>query len=187
VDRLVIIITSGFAAVPAFVAAVILVAVFAVDLKWFPVFGSGVSFGSDVWHLTLPAIALALAASGYCARITRTAVIEERQKEHVDIARVRGLPELRIIRRHIVRNSLVPITTVVGLTIASLIAGTVVVEQAFNLNGIGSLLVLSVENHDFPVVQAVTLIMVAAFIVVNTIVDLTYPLLDPRIKIGKRA
>jgi peptide/nickel transport system permease protein len=183
VDTAVVALTGGLSAVPSFVAAAALVSFFAVDRSWFPVFGNGSGLFDQLWHLTLPAIALALAAVGYCARVTRTAVLDERGRDHVEFALGRGLPAGRVIRRHVVRNAMIPITTAVGITIASLIAGAVVVEQAFSLNGIGSLLIQSVQSHDFAVVQALTLLLVTAFIVVNTIVDLCYPLLDPRVQL----
>ena len=183
VDALIVSGTGAIAAVPTFVAAVVLVTIFAVNLSWFPVFGSGSEFRDQLWHLTLPAIALALAAVGFCARVSRTAVLGERGREHVDTARSRGRSEGSILIRHILRNALVPITTAYGITIASLIAGSVVVENAFSLNGIGTLLIKAVQDHDLAVVQAVSLILVAAFVLVNTAVDLVYPILDPRIQL----
>lgn len=186
-DTVIVTLTGTAAAVPSFVAAAALVGLFAVRLGWFPVFGDGSGLGvaSQVWHLTLPAIALALAAMGFTARVTRTSILNEQGQDHVRIATGLGLPRARIIRRHILRNSLIPITTAVGITIASLIAGSVVVEQAFALNGLGSLLVQAISAHDYAVVQSVTLLLVAAFIVVNTIVDLVHPLLDPRLQVGE--
>lgn len=185
VDSAMISLTGAMAAIPSFVAAAVLVSLFAVNREWFPVFGdgSGEGIGSRLWHLTLPAIALALAAMGLCARIARASVIEEQSRPHVDIARSRGLPSWQVLRHHVLRNAMVPITTIVGITVASLIAGSVVVEEAFSLNGIGSLLVQSISDHDLAVVQAVTLILVAAFIIVNTAVDMLHPLLDPRIRL----
>jgi peptide/nickel transport system permease protein len=185
VDLTVISLTGAMAAIPSFVAAAVLVALFAVNREWFPVFGDGAGegLGSRLWHLTLPAIALAIAAMGLVARIARSSVIEEQDRPHVDIARSRGLPSAQILRHHILRNAMVPITTVVGITVAGLIAGSVVVEEAFSLNGIGTLLIQSISDHDLAVVQAVTLLLVAAFIIVNTLVDLLHPLLDPRIRI----
>ena len=131
----------------------------------------------------MPAAALALAGTAYVARLTRAAMNEELGREHVDTARVRGIPERLIIRRHVLRNALIPITTVGGLTVAGLIAGSVVVENAFALNGLGSYLVTSVEQKDFPIVQAIALLLVTAFVVVNTIVDALYGLIDPRIRV----
>lgn len=185
VDNIIVALTGGMAALPSFVAASLLVTLFAVQRTWFPVFGDGTGdgLGSRLWHLTLPALALAIAAMGVTARVTRTALIEERESEHAKVAASRGLPAGRIFRRHILRNSLVPISSAIGLTAATLIAGSVVVEQAFALNGLGSLLVDSVATHDFAVSQAVTLVLVAVFVVVNTVVDLLHPLLDPRLTV----
>lgn len=165
---------------PTFVMAVILIAFFATDLGWFPVFGSGEGLGDQLWHLTLPAAALAAAWVAYVAQIVRVAVSGELRSEHVDTARARGVPERTILRRHVLRNAAGPILTVSGLTIAGLIAGTAVAEQAFGINGIGSLLVQSASRQDMAVVQAISLIMVTAFVLVNTVVDVIARLLDPR-------
>jgi peptide/nickel transport system permease protein len=181
VDRLVSVGTTIGLAIPIFVAAIVLLTVFAVDLGWFPVFGAGANLPDRLYHLTLPAVALAISGSAYVARVSRIAVRDTEQQEFVGTARVRGLPERHVVTHHVLRNALIPITTVTGITIAALLVGTVVVEPAFGLNGLGSLLIQSVENHDFPVVQAVCLVMVAAFVVVNVIVDMLYPLLDPRV------
>ncbi len=171
-------------ATPSFVAAIVLIAVFAVGLGWFPVFGSGEGFFDRVYHLFLPAVALALAQWSSIARVTRISVRSEADKEHVETARARGLSESGIIRRHVLRNAMIPITTIAGLTIAGTIAATVVVETAFGINGMGSLLIESVTAKDFAVVQAVSLIYVAFFLVVNMIVDLSYALIDPRVRTG---
>jgi peptide/nickel transport system permease protein len=168
-------------AVPSFVAAIVLISVFAVNLGWFPVFGAGSGFGDRLYHLVLPSIALALSSTAFVARVTRTTMRAELAREHVETARTRGIPERLVVRRHVFRNALIPITTVGGLTVASLIAGSVVVEQAFGLNGLGQFLIQSVNAKDFAVVQAISLILVVAFVVVNTAVDVTYTLIDPRV------
>jgi peptide/nickel transport system permease protein len=174
--------TSIGLATPSFVAAVILITVFAVDLRWLPVFGAGSGFTGRLAHLTLPAIALALSWLAYTAQLTRAAVREELGKEHVDTAHSRGISERHVVLRHVVRNAMIPITTVSGLTVAGLIAGDVVVEQAFGINGLGSFLVQSALDKDFASVQAVALILVTAFVVVNAIVDFWSLLLDPRLR-----
>lgn len=183
-DTAIVMGTAAMAAVPSFVAASVLVSVFAVRVQWFPVFGDGAGTGLDgrLWHLTLPAVALAFAAMGVTARVARTSVLHEREREFVHMARIRGLPTARVVRRHVLRNALVPVTTALGITTAGLIAGAVVVEQAFTLNGLGTLLIQSVEVDDFAVIQAVTLILVTAFVVVNTLTDVVHPLLDPRLQ-----
>ena len=170
-------------ATPAFVAAIILITVFAVNLGWFPVFGSGTGFTGRLWHLTLPAIALAFSWLAYVAQITKASVREELGREHVETARSRGIPGTLIVRRHVFRNALIPITTVAGLTVAGLIAGAVVVEQAFGLNGLGSLLVQASSQKDFAVVQAIALLLVATFVIANALVDLVNGLLDPRLRL----
>ena len=181
------VVTAGTAigmATPAFVAAILLITVFAVNLGWFPVFGSGEGFVDRLWHLTLPAIALAFAWVAYVAQITKAAVREELTREHVETARSRGIPGSLIVRRHVLRNAMIPITTVAGLTVAGLIAGAVVVEQAFGLNGLGSFLVQAAGQKDFAVVQAIALLLVATFVIANAVVDLANGLLDPRLRLA---
>ena len=168
-------------AIPSFVAAIALIWLFAVRLGWFPAIGSGEGFVDRLHHLTLPAIALTLAYLAYVSRVVRAATREELGREHVDTARARGLSPSQIVRRHVVRNAMIPIVTVSGLTIAGLLAATVVVERAFNLDGLGSLLVEAVVRQDVAVVQAVSLILVTAFVVTNTLVDLLSKVLDPRV------
>ena len=181
VDTSVVGLTAISSAVPSFVAATILIYITGVEFHWFPTFGSGGSETSHIYHLIVPACALAFANIGYMGRVVRSAVENEVTSEHVDNARVRGIPEHLVIRRHVVRNAMIPIMTVGSITAASLIAGAVIVENAFSLNGLGSLLITSVQAHDFPVVQAVCLIIVAVFVVLSAITDALYSLLDPRI------
>ncbi|MEI6373240.1 MAG: ABC transporter permease [Actinomycetes bacterium] len=187
VDRTLMVGATGAMAVPAFVAAIVLVLIFAVNLHWFPVFGAGDSLGDRLYHLVLPGIALALASVAYVARLTRAAVRTEADSDHVQTAVSRGLPRGAVISRHVLRNAMIPIVTVAGLTIGSLIAGAVVIEQVFQLNGLGSYLVQAVGQKDFPVVQAIVLILVAVFIVLNTVVDVLYAVLDPRISAGRQS
>ncbi len=170
--------------VPSFVAASVLISYFAVQLGWFPVFGPGSGFTDRIWHLTLPAIALALASLAYVAQVSRAAVATELRRDHVTTAVARGFPRGQVVRRHALRNAAIPIATVSGVTIAYLITGTAIVEQAFQLNGLGSLLIQSVTTNDLPTVQGVCLVVVLAFLLVNVIVDALYGLLDPRV--GKR-
>lgn len=184
-ERIVIFASNLGIAVPTFFAALVLMSVFSVGLGWFPVFGAGEGAVDRVWHLTLPALALSLPSIAVIARITRTAIVEESESEHVLIAVARGLPKRIILWRHTVRNSLLPVTTAVGMHIAGLVAGAFVVEYAFTLDGIGALLVNSVQRKDFAVVQAIALIMVIAFGVVNLLVDLLYTVIDPRVRLKK--
>ena len=185
-DTSTLVVTAVSAAIPAFVAAIVLIILFAVKLRWFPALGNGTSFLSDVRHLTLPAIALATASLAIVARVTRAAVRAEGDREHVQTAVSRGIPARWVIRRHILRNATIPITTVTGLTVASLIAVAAVVEVAFSLNGLGSYLVQAAQSKDIAVVQGISLVLVTAFVVVNMLVDMLAAALDPRIALGSR-
>ncbi|SED63911.1 ABC transporter permease [Rhodococcus koreensis] len=187
VDTAALLVTTVLAAIPSFVAALILISIFAVNLNWFPALGEGEGFADQIVHLTLPAVALACSSLALVARITRASVRDEAKREHVHTAISRGLPYRAVLRRHILRNAAIPITTVTGLTIATLIVLVSIVEQAFNLNGLGSTLVTAAQNKDFAVVQAVSLLMVVAFVIVNGIVDVLYALLDPRVSLGTAA
>lgn len=166
--------------VPAFVAAGLLTSVFAVGLGWFPTFGAGDGLADRIHHLVLPAIALSIGYGAYVAQLTSAAVHEESDKEHVQTSRGRGIPQRRILRSHILTNAALPVTTASGLAVAGLVTGAVVVEQAFAIDGIGSLLIKSISNKDYAVVLAVSLIVVTVFVVVTTLIDLAQTLLDPR-------
>ena len=185
-DTSTLVVTAVSAAIPAFVAAIVLITLFAVKLRWFPALGNGTGFLSDVRHLTLPAIALATASLAIVARVTRSAVRAEGDREHVQTAVSRGIPARWVIRRHILRNAAIPITTVTGITVASLIAVAAVVEVAFSLNGLGSYLVQAAQSKDIAVVQGISLVLVTAFVVVNMLVDMLSAVLDPRIALGSR-
>ncbi|MEA5455700.1 ABC transporter permease [Sinomonas sp. JGH33] len=177
-------VSTAAMAVPTFVAAVVLTLVFAVELGWFPVFGVGENPIDMLYHLILPAFALALASIAFVARLSQAAIRQEITADHVQTAISRGFPYGVVVRRHVLRNASLPVLTVLGLTLAGMISGTVVVEQVFQLNGLGSLLVSSVQQKDFPVVQAICLVYVTAFIVLNTVIDLAYSVLDPRVSVG---
>jgi peptide/nickel transport system permease protein len=187
VDTGTLLLTAISAAIPGFVAAIVLILVFAVDLGWFPALGNGTGFVGNLQHLTLPAVALAISSLAIVARVTRAAVRTESGREHVQTAVSRGIPARLLIRRHVLRNAAIPITTITGITIASLIALDAVIETAFSLNGLGAYLVQAAESKDLAVVQGISLVLVTAFVVVNLIVDLLYAVLDPRVTLGSRA
>ncbi|WP_079053824.1 ABC transporter permease [Streptomyces graminilatus] len=166
--------------VPAFVSATVLIGVFAVKLGWFPTFGAGDGFVDRLHHLLLPAIALSLGWTAYVAQMTTAAVREQAGKDHVTTAVGRGLGRGLVFRRHILRNAALPVMTASGLTVAGLVAGSVIVETAFSVDGIGSLLMKSVTNKDYPVVMAISMLIVVIFVVVTTLLDLAQTVLDPR-------
>ena len=186
-DTAVVLGTAVAAAIPSFLAAVVLLSIFSVQLGWLPTLGAGSGVVGRFEHLVLPAVALALSGVAVVARITRVSVREESEKEHVETALGRGMPNRIVIRRHVLRNAAIPITTVTGITITSLIALSAVVETAFSLQGLGAALVQAASNKDIALVQGIALVLVAAFLIGNTIVDLLYGLLDPRVAVGARA
>lgn len=172
-------------ATPAFVAAIGLISVFAVQLGWFPVFGQGTGVGDRVHHLMLPAIALAIGWWPIVGSVTRSSMREELAREHVSTAVSRGIPRRQVIRRHVFRNAQVPVMTAAGLAFAGLVTGTAIVETVFQLNGLGGLLITSVAQKDFAVAQAIAMIVVAVFAVTNLLVDTAAAVLDPRIRAGR--
>jgi peptide/nickel transport system permease protein len=186
-DTSIVVTTTVFAADPSFVAAIVLLSVFSVNLGWFPAIGSGDGGLDTIKHLTLPAIALAISAMAIVVRVTRVAVRTEMGREHVQTAVSRGIPYPQVVRKHVLRNAAIPVTTVVGITITSLIALSAVVERAFSLDGLGAALVQAALSKDFAVVQGIALIFVAAFVVANALVDVLYAFMDPRVAIGSRA
>ncbi|MEU6234374.1 ABC transporter permease [Kitasatospora sp. NPDC047058] len=186
-DSAILVTTTVALGTPSFVAAVLLQGLFAVKLGWFPTGGTGEGLGPMLWHLTLPAVALALYLTGMLARVTRAAMLEALGQEHVTVARSRGVGERHVIRRHVLRNALGTVLTTGGLIVSTLLVCTVLVETAFGVGGIGQLLELSTTTKDFPTVQAISLLLVGLFMAVNLVVDLLHPLVDPRVTLGTRA
>ncbi|RII42475.1 ABC transporter permease [Galactobacter valiniphilus] len=187
VDRTVVVTLTAFGAIPSFVAAVGFIALFAVQLGWFPSFGSGEGFWDTIRHLILPSAALALVYVVLIGKVTRSAMVEQLGREHVEVATSRGLTQAAVVRRHVLRNAVGPILTVSGMLVAGLLVSSSIIESAFGLSGLGSLLVHSVDRLDFPVVQAIVLLVVAVFVAVNAVVDLLQPLVDPRTVAGAGA
>jgi ABC-type dipeptide/oligopeptide/nickel transport system permease component len=163
-------------AVPVFLTGLLLILVFSLGLGIFPVSGSG-----GVEFLVLPAVTLALPLAAFLTRLARTVLSQEARRPYVLLARAKGLSEAQVFRRHILKNALVPIITLAGMQAGALLSGAVVVESVFSWPGIGTLLVRAVRQRDFPVIQGAALLMVTLFLLVNFLVDLAYPLLDPRI------
>lgn len=182
VDRIGLVITSVSIATPSFVVALILLAVFAVQLRLFPATGLGSGFGDMIYHLTLPALTLAIVTFGLIARVTRASFKEGLASEHVEVALSRGVSTRNMLFRHVIRNSYGQIMTLTALLVASLFIGAAVVEFAFGMQGVGYLLVTSISRRDFPTVQAIALMAVALFVVTSTVADLLLPLVDPRVR-----
>ncbi len=166
---------------PSFAVAIVLLYVFAMLIPIFPVYGGGSGGFSTLWHLTLPAVALAIGIGAILQRITRAAVLRELQSDAVTFARARGLTE-REVRRIALRGALIPIVTGAGLILTFMVGGTIIVETVFALPGIGSLLQESVFFKDLPVVQALTLVIAAVIALITIAVDISYLALDPRVR-----
>ena len=164
--------------IPNFWLGLILLYLFALKLKLFPVVTSTVTFSSMV----LPAVTLAVAMSAKYTRQVRTAVLEELGKDYVTGARARGIPERRILWRHVFPNSALPLITLLGLSLGSLLGGTAVVEVIFNYPGLGNLAVAAVTAYDYPLIQGYVLWIALIYMIINLVVDLSYERLDPRIR-----
>lgn len=171
--------------VPSFWLGLLLMQVFSVKLGWLPVSGYGgpdASFATRVSHLILPAVVLGLVNSALITRFIRASMLDVLRDDYVRTARAKGLPESRVILKHAVRNALIPILTVLGLTTALLISGAVVTETVFGLPGVGSLVVSAVLRRDYPVIQGALLIIAAIYVLINLFIDLLYLLVDPRVR-----
>jgi len=163
---------------PNFWLGPLLAMVFAVGLGWLPVSGAG-----SLAHLVLPAITLGAALAAVLARLTRTSVIEELQELYVVAARARGLSWSRTVIRHALRNSLVPVVTVIGLQFGAVLTGTIITETIFAWPGLGRLLIQAIGFRDYPLVQGCILFIAVTYVGMNLLVDLAYAWLDPRIRV----
>ncbi len=168
-------------AIPNFWLGLILIFFFAVQLNWMPTGGSG-----GVEHLVLPTITLGLLASAVSMRLTRSGMIDVMNTDFIRTARAKGLRESSIIWRHAVRHALLPVATILGIQVGYMIAGTVIVEQVFAWPGIGRLMLHTILVGDFPVMIAGILVISTSIVVTNILVDLSYPIIDPRIRAGTR-
>ena len=176
-DIAVTIISVRLSAMPAFWLGPVLMLVFAVWLGWLPV--SGMEYDSSI---ILPAVTLGFGLSAILTRMTRTSLLEVLNDDFIRTARAKGLSERVVILRHAMRAALLPIITIVGLQMGSLLAGAVITETIFSWDGIGRLLVESIEKRDYPVTQACVLVVALSYVVVNLFTDVLYKLADPRVR-----
>lgn len=184
-DRITLALTVLAFSVPAFVVGYLLILVFSVKLNWLPVQGyaelaSG--FGTFLYHMALPTITLATVFVALITRITRGSMLEVLGEDFVRTARAKGVPERHVLYRHALRNAAVPIVTVIGLALTTLISGVVVTETIFNIPGVGRLIVDAVLARDYPVVQGTILFFSFVYVFINLAIDLLYVVLDPRIR-----
>ncbi len=162
---------------PNFWLGPLLAIVFAVQLGWLPVSGTG-----SIWHLVLPAVTLGAALAAILARMTRASLIDELRELYVVAARARGLSAGRTVVRHALRNSLIPVVTILGLQLGAVLTGTIITETIFSWPGVGRLLIQAISFRDYPLVQGCILFISVIYVGMNLVVDLVYAWLDPRIR-----
>jgi peptide/nickel transport system permease protein len=176
--------TLGFS-LPAFIAGYALAFLFATTLKWLPVQGfTPLSDGPALWlrNLILPAVTLSLVYGAIIARVTRASMLDVLSEDYIRTARAKGVAPRIILFRHALKNAAVPVITIIGIGVATLIGSAVITENVFAIPGIGRLTVDAILHRDYPVIQGVVLMLSAAYVLVNVAVDLSYTLLDPRIR-----
>jgi peptide/nickel transport system permease protein len=174
-------------AVPSFWLGILAILLFSLALGWLPPGGRGDLLrdpGLEVKFLLLPAVTLALPGVAGISRLVKSAMLEVLGDDYVRTARAKGVGEQAVISRHVLRNALVPVVTVLSLQFGRLLGGAVITESVFSWPGVGRLIRDSIGNRDYAVVQACLLLLVVVFVVINLLTDLTYGLLDPRIRLG---
>lgn len=185
-DSLITLITQVFMSVPSFFLAMLITLFFGIILKWFTP-GNYISpqenFGVFLGFIIYPAIAVAIPKIAMLVKFIRSSLLRELELNYVRTAKSKGLADIHILFRHVLKNALIPVITFLAMMLADILAGTILVEQVFNLPGLGRLLVSSIANRDFAVVQAIVLYIISVVIIINFLVDLLYQWIDPRVKI----
>lgn len=173
------------ASLPNFWLGLMLQKYFGTELGWFPVSGYGgpnTTFLERLYHLILPAIVLGFAQSALILRFTRASMLDVLSDDYIRTARAKGMKERRVVLKHGLKNALIPIVTVIGLSFALLISGAVITERVFNLPGIGSLIVGAVLRRDYPTIQGALIVVTTLYVLINFLVDMIYLVIDPRVK-----
>lgn len=181
-DHVVRMLTTLAFCMPSFWTALLLVLLFSIRLKFFPTSGLGDSPLAYLASLTLPAVSIGLYLTPILLRSLRASLIQTLSAEFVEAARARGFGEARILFKHVLRNSLIAMLTILGINVGFLISGAVIVENVFSIPGLGSLMVAAIVQRDYPVIVALTLVFGVVVVAANFLVDLSYALLDPRIR-----
>jgi ABC-type dipeptide/oligopeptide/nickel transport system permease component len=185
-DRLSMGIAVTGVSLPVFWTGIMLIIVFSLTLRWLPSAGMfspyGGGFGDLVWHLVMPAVTLGTASAAALARMTRSAVLEIVRQDFVRSARAKGLGERAVVGRHVLKNALNPIVTVLGIQVGTLLGGAILTETVFSWPGLGSMMVRAIQARDYPLVQGGVLLIATTFVLVNLLVDLLYAVFDPRIR-----
>ena len=185
-DRLITLISQIGMAVPPFFLGMLITLLFGIVLKWF-IPGRYVSFSESpagyLHYMIFPALAIAVPKTAMMVKFLRSSVLRQMKSDYVRTARSKGNTENKVLYRHVLKNALIPVITFLGMVIADVLAGSIIIEQVFNLPGMGRLLIVGISNRDFPVVQAIVLYIAVLVIMVNFIVDMIYRLIDPRITV----
>ena len=185
-DRLSMGVAVTGVSLPVFWTGIMLIIVFSLTLRWLPSAGMfspyGGGLGDLAWHLVLPAITLGTASAAALARMTRSAVLEIVRQDFVRSARAKGLDERAVVGRHVLKNALNPIVTVLGIQVGTLLGGAILTETVFSWPGLGSMMVRAIQARDYPLVQGGVLLIATTFVLVNLFVDLLYAWFDPRIR-----
>ena len=183
-DQALAVASVGLVATPSYVVAIMLLYFFSVRLGWFPVLGAGDpgNLGDQLHHLVLPTVALAVGWIGYIARLVRSSLLEVLGEPYIRTARAYGQPERRVVMKYALKLACIPTVAILGVGIGELMGGAVFVEVIFNRPGLGSLIFDAIRNRNYPIVQGGVLMVVAIFVLVNLLVDLSYAWLDPRVR-----
>lgn len=184
-DRLIGVIDQIIMAVPPFFSGIIITVLFGVLLKWFTP-GGFVSYTKN-WsaflrYMIFPAIAIALPKIAMAVKLLRTSILEEIGKDYVRTAYSRGNKTKQVLYRHVLKNALIPVITFLGMALSDMVAGSIIIEQVFNIPGLGRILLTSISNRDYPVVEAIIMLIAALVIIVNFVVDVLYRVIDPRMR-----
>jgi len=184
-DSLISLVTQIFMSIPSFFLGMIITLIFGVILKWFTPGGyisPGVNLGQSFKFMIFPAIAVAIPKVAMMVKFLRSSLLGELELDYVRTAKSKGMAGMSVLFRHVLKNALIPVITFLAMMLADILAGTILVEQVFNLPGLGRLLVSSIANRDYAVVQAIVLYIVSVVIIINFLVDLVYQWIDPRVR-----
>ncbi|MBQ9119549.1 MAG: ABC transporter permease [Lachnospiraceae bacterium] len=186
VDNIITLLTQTLMAVPAFFLGILITLIFGLTLRWFMpgrYVAPAEDFGAFLRYMIFPATAIAVPKIAMLVKFLKTSVIRELKLDYVRTARSKGNTDRAVLWKHVLKNALIPVITFMGMVIADVLAGSIVIEQVFNLPGLGRLLVVAIGNRDYPVVQAIVIYIASVVLIINFIVDLLYQKVDPRIRL----
>lgn len=168
--------------VPPFLLGIYMILAFSLKLAIFPSMGTGEGFFGQIYHLVLPALTIGLILSASVMRYTRSSMLDEINQDYIRTAWAKGIPEKLVIYKHVLKNTLIPVVTVIGLQMTGLLSGAVITESIFSRPGLGSLAIGAITTRDFPILQGCLILFAVAVMVVNLLVDISYSLINPKIR-----